>query len=274
MPSAAATPQEPIDPLVWRMVGRVRARRVHVGARRLYLTSLVLFTAGSALCGLSSSLSELIAFRVLQGVGGALILPVGQAALTKAAGPRNMPRIMGAVGVPIILAPVIGSEVGILNRVVEVRTLVPGRRRDPAARRPAARRRLDRRRDPHRRALPPPRRAASADGRGQPRTAAGVAGAFNTTWIWAVVITAWIWAVVITAVALAPAALLARVERSARRARRAPAATPEVAARRSPPDGSPADRSPAARPSAGRSADAAASCVSFPRSCRGAPSPV
>ena len=82
------------------------------GARRVYLISLVLFTAGSALCGLSTSLGELIVFRVLQGIGGALILPVGQAALTKAAGPRNMPRIMGAVGVPIILAPVIGPTIG------------------------------------------------------------------------------------------------------------------------------------------------------------------
>jgi EmrB/QacA subfamily drug resistance transporter len=82
------------------------------GARRIYLVSLVLFTVGSALCGLSTTLPELIVFRVLQGVGGALILPVGQAALTKAAGPRNMPRIMGAVGVPIILAPVIGPTIG------------------------------------------------------------------------------------------------------------------------------------------------------------------
>ena len=162
MPSAPAAAQEPIDPLVWRMVGvfvlgafmsvldttivnvalQSIGRGLHAslasiqwistgyllalgatipiagwatkrfGARRLYLTSLVLFTAGSALCGLSTSLPELIAFRVLQGVGGALILPVGQAALTKAAGPRNMPRIMGAVGVPIILAPVIGPTIG------------------------------------------------------------------------------------------------------------------------------------------------------------------
>src|SRR5579864_6427570 len=48
------------------------------GAKSVYLTSLVLFTAGSALCGLANSAGELIAFRVLQGVGGGLILPVGQ----------------------------------------------------------------------------------------------------------------------------------------------------------------------------------------------------
>jgi EmrB/QacA subfamily drug resistance transporter len=82
------------------------------GARRIFLTSLVLFTASSALCGISTSLGELIAFRVLQGIGGALILPVGQAALTKIAGPHNMPRMMGAVGGPMLLAPVIGPTIG------------------------------------------------------------------------------------------------------------------------------------------------------------------
>ncbi|MGH2889784.1 MAG: MFS transporter, partial [Solirubrobacteraceae bacterium] len=46
------------------------------GAKRLYLLSLVLFTAGSALCGLAGSSTELIVFRVLQGVGGGMIMPV------------------------------------------------------------------------------------------------------------------------------------------------------------------------------------------------------
>src|SRR5215467_15535520 len=48
------------------------------GAKRVYITSLVLFTAGSALCGLASSTSELIIFRVIQGIGGGMILPIGQ----------------------------------------------------------------------------------------------------------------------------------------------------------------------------------------------------
>src|ERR1700758_5810092 len=46
------------------------------GAKQVYLTSLVLFTAGSAFCGLSSSLPALVLFRVLQGVGGGMIMPV------------------------------------------------------------------------------------------------------------------------------------------------------------------------------------------------------
>src|SRR5689334_2304834 len=48
------------------------------GAKRVYVLSLVLFTAGSALCGLATSANELILFRVIQGIGGGMILPIGQ----------------------------------------------------------------------------------------------------------------------------------------------------------------------------------------------------
>jgi EmrB/QacA subfamily drug resistance transporter len=82
------------------------------GARRLYLVSLVLFTAGSALCGLSWSTGSLIGARVLQGLGGGMLMPVGQMILVKAAGPRNMAKVMSAIGVPIILAPVFGPTLG------------------------------------------------------------------------------------------------------------------------------------------------------------------
>ena len=60
-------------------------------ARRLYLIALVVFTAGSALCALAATSGELIAFRVLQGIGGGMITPIGQMILVKAAGPRNLP---------------------------------------------------------------------------------------------------------------------------------------------------------------------------------------
>jgi EmrB/QacA subfamily drug resistance transporter len=72
----------------------------------------VLFTAGSALCGLAWSSETLIAARVLQGLGGGMLMPIGQMILVKAAGPQNMPRVMSAIGVPIILAPVFGPTLG------------------------------------------------------------------------------------------------------------------------------------------------------------------
>jgi EmrB/QacA subfamily drug resistance transporter len=82
------------------------------GSRRLYLIALVAFTVGSALCGLAWSSGSLVAFRVLQGVGGGMLMPIGQMVLVKAAGPRNLPRVMAAIGVPIILAPVFGPTLG------------------------------------------------------------------------------------------------------------------------------------------------------------------
>jgi EmrB/QacA subfamily drug resistance transporter len=82
------------------------------GAKRVYLVSLLLFTLGSVLCGVASSATELIVFRVMQGVGGGLILPVGQLMMAEAAGPRRMGRVMGVVAVPAMLAPILGPALG------------------------------------------------------------------------------------------------------------------------------------------------------------------
>jgi EmrB/QacA subfamily drug resistance transporter len=82
------------------------------GAKPVYILSLVLFVAGSALCGLAGSATELIVFRVLQGVGGGMILPVGQLMMAEAAGPRRMGRVMSIVAVPAMLAPILGPTIG------------------------------------------------------------------------------------------------------------------------------------------------------------------
>jgi EmrB/QacA subfamily drug resistance transporter len=82
------------------------------GARRVWIASLTVFMAGSLACGLAGSLAELIGFRVLQGLGGGMILPVGQAILARAAGPRRMGRVMSIVGVPLLLGPVAGPVIG------------------------------------------------------------------------------------------------------------------------------------------------------------------
>ncbi len=58
------------------------------GAKRVYITSLVLFTLGSALCAVASSTTSLMLFRVLQGVGGGMIMPVGQLIMAQVAGPE------------------------------------------------------------------------------------------------------------------------------------------------------------------------------------------
>src|SRR3954471_23637972 len=112
----------PLDSVQWVVTGYMLSLAAVIpvsgwaaarfGARRLYVISLVLFTAGSALCGLAWNLETLVAARVLQGLAGGLLVPIGQIALVKAAGPRNMARVMSAIGVPIILAPVFGPTLG------------------------------------------------------------------------------------------------------------------------------------------------------------------
>jgi EmrB/QacA subfamily drug resistance transporter len=82
------------------------------GAKRVYVVSLVVFTAGSALCGLATTTSQLIAFRVVQGIGGGMILPIGQLMMAEAAGPKRMGRVMSIVAVPAMLAPILGPTIG------------------------------------------------------------------------------------------------------------------------------------------------------------------
>ncbi len=82
------------------------------GAFRIYLQALILFTMGSALCGLATSTAELIAFRALQGLGGGMLVPTGMTLLVRAAGPRNLPRVMATIGVPQVIAPVFGPTLG------------------------------------------------------------------------------------------------------------------------------------------------------------------
>jgi EmrB/QacA subfamily drug resistance transporter len=82
------------------------------GAKQVYLVSLVLFTAGSAACGLSGSLPALVLFRILQGIGGGMIMPVAQLIMAQVAGPKRMGRVMGIVSMPAMLAPILGPVVG------------------------------------------------------------------------------------------------------------------------------------------------------------------
>jgi EmrB/QacA subfamily drug resistance transporter len=82
------------------------------GAKQVYLTSLVLFTAGSALCGLADSTTSLVVFRVLQGAGGGMIMPVAMMIMAQVAGPQRMGRVMGYVSMPAMLAPILGPVVG------------------------------------------------------------------------------------------------------------------------------------------------------------------
>ncbi|MGW7351485.1 DHA2 family efflux MFS transporter permease subunit [Streptomyces sp. NPDC054784] len=82
------------------------------GTKRLYLSALVLFTLGSVLCAFAWNIEALIAFRVLQGLGGGMLMPLGMTIMTKAAGPHRMGRLMAILGVPMLLGPIAGPILG------------------------------------------------------------------------------------------------------------------------------------------------------------------
>ncbi|WP_155129373.1 DHA2 family efflux MFS transporter permease subunit [[Actinomadura] parvosata] len=82
------------------------------GVRNVWLVSLVLFVAGSALCAAAWSLGSLVVFRVVQGLGGGLLQPVGQMMLAQAAGKERMGRAMSLISVPAMLVPVLGPPLG------------------------------------------------------------------------------------------------------------------------------------------------------------------
>ncbi len=82
------------------------------GMKRIYIGAVAAFTVGSVLCALAWSLGSLIAFRVLQGLGGGMVLPVITTIVTKQAGPHRRGRVMGILGVPLLAAPVFGPILG------------------------------------------------------------------------------------------------------------------------------------------------------------------
>ncbi|SEG31112.1 drug resistance transporter, EmrB/QacA subfamily [Actinacidiphila yanglinensis] len=82
------------------------------GARRMWLVSLLLFLAGSLLCGAAWNLGSLIAFRAVQGVGGGLMLPILQTLLMRAAGGRALGRLMAVVTLPALAGPILGPVAG------------------------------------------------------------------------------------------------------------------------------------------------------------------
>jgi EmrB/QacA subfamily drug resistance transporter len=82
------------------------------GSRRTWIASIALFAIGSALCASATSAGELIAFRVVQGVGGGMLVPVGFTLIAQSAGPRRIGQALGLVGVPILLGPIFGPIIG------------------------------------------------------------------------------------------------------------------------------------------------------------------
>jgi EmrB/QacA subfamily drug resistance transporter len=82
------------------------------GGKRVLLTAIAVFCVASALCGVASSLGELVAFRILQGAGGGMLAPVGMAMLFRVFPPSERIRASSILTVPTTLAPALGPVLG------------------------------------------------------------------------------------------------------------------------------------------------------------------
>jgi EmrB/QacA subfamily drug resistance transporter len=78
------------------------------GAKRIFLITIILFTLGSVLCSLAQSPEQLILFRIIQGIGGGMVAPIGMAMVFRLAPPNKRGTVMGMLGIPMLLAPATG----------------------------------------------------------------------------------------------------------------------------------------------------------------------
>jgi EmrB/QacA subfamily drug resistance transporter len=82
------------------------------GTRRVFASAIGLFTLGSFLCGISSNIHLLVAFRILQGCGGAMMVPVGRLTLVRTFAKSELIRAMSFVAIPALVGPMLGPIAG------------------------------------------------------------------------------------------------------------------------------------------------------------------
>jgi EmrB/QacA subfamily drug resistance transporter len=112
----------PLSTIQWVVTGYLLALSMTIpitgwvverfGTKTTWIVSLVLFMAGSVLSGAAWSITSLIVFRVVQGMGGGLLLPAGQTMLARAAGTHQMGRMASVIAIPAMFSPVLGPVLG------------------------------------------------------------------------------------------------------------------------------------------------------------------
>ncbi len=122
LPAIARQFDRPVTAADWVIIGYLLSLAVvmpasgylgdRFGTKRVFLGGLALFVVTSGLCGLAGSLGQLIVLRVVQGAGGGLLTPVGQAMLFRAFPPERRARASAVLMVPTVLAPAIGPILG------------------------------------------------------------------------------------------------------------------------------------------------------------------
>ncbi len=80
----------------------------HFGAKKIFIISIIFFTLGSLLCSFASTPEQLIIFRVIQGLGGGMVAPIGFAMVFRIAPPDKVGALMGMIGIPMLLGPALG----------------------------------------------------------------------------------------------------------------------------------------------------------------------
>ncbi|TXK69092.1 MDR family MFS transporter [Paenibacillus sp. N3.4] len=81
------------------------------GAKKIFLISVGLFTIGSGLCALANSVEMLITYRIIQGLGGGVVVPIAMAFIYRLSPPGKVGAVMGMMGIPILLGPALGPVV-------------------------------------------------------------------------------------------------------------------------------------------------------------------
>jgi EmrB/QacA subfamily drug resistance transporter len=82
------------------------------GAKRVFMSAIVVFTLSSVLCGIAHSLLELVLYRILQGIGGAMMTPVGRVIVLRSVPKLQLVQAMNYVTIPAVLGPLLGPSVG------------------------------------------------------------------------------------------------------------------------------------------------------------------
>src|SRR5579875_3163087 len=82
------------------------------GSRTVFRAAIAVFTLGSALCGLCNNVPEFAAARVLQGIGGAMMVPVGRLVMLRSVAKSELVRAMAYLTVPAMIGPVLGPPLG------------------------------------------------------------------------------------------------------------------------------------------------------------------
>lgn len=82
------------------------------GARRVFRAAIIVFTLGSILCGFSTSLATIVAARIVQGAGGAMMVPVGRLVILRTAPRHELVRALAWLTIPALIGPMIGPPLG------------------------------------------------------------------------------------------------------------------------------------------------------------------